>query len=160
MGPSDILLAILAAKTLAAPLDGQAGSHKPVVQDGILQLPLIGIPTEMEITGGNTTKRQVSVGQNNLLMPGIRPITALGIPLEIGTPPQTVIVEPDTASSKFWVPGIPEGQVRQEPESLYFDPQRSSSIKNLKKKEMSYYVSETASLDLVSDEVSIGGRWQ
>lgn len=153
----ETILIFLASNALAAPADGQGAADKPVVQDGILQLPLFGVTAELETTGNKVTKRQASAELDRQRFGGSRPITALGIALEVGTPPQTVIVEPDTGSAKLWLPGLRDGQVREEPRSTFFDRARSSSIQDLGQKELSTYQSEVAVLNVFSDEISVGG---
>ncbi|POR35619.1 Secreted aspartic proteinase [Tolypocladium paradoxum] len=124
-------LILLASTALSASVDGQEAANKPVVQDGILQLPLLTIKAAIGTTRSNVTKRQVPTDLDRQRFSGGGAVIALGIPLEIGTPPQTVIIEPDTGSSRFWVPGLGAGQVREEPKSTFFDRQRSSSLQDL-----------------------------
>lgn len=133
MGLHVTLLGLLASQALAAPAIGSAGETTPAVQDGILQLPIFTVPVEEETITSNVTKRQVSGDLDNFKYEGRKPIVALGLALEVGTPPQKIILEPDTGSSKLWIPGLLPGQARQGSESVFFDKEASSSAQDLKK---------------------------
>lgn len=149
---------LFASHALAAPVDSQDGTNNPVVQDGILQLSLSTVPIEKELNATKINKRQVPAPVDNFKFDGSRPIVALGIVLEVGTPPQKVIVEPDTGSSKLWIPGLIPGQTREDTESTHFDLKQSSSARDLNQEDGSRYASEAVIMNMFTDEVSIGGK--
>lgn len=152
------LVLLLASQALAAPVDSQDGTTKPIVQNGILQLSLSTVPIEKELNATNIAKRQVPAPVDNFKFDGSKPVVALGIVLEVGTPPQKVIVEPDTGSSKLWIPGLIPGETRADSESTHFDLQQSSSAEDLKKEDGSVYASERVIMNMFNDEFSIGGK--
>lgn len=146
---------LFASHALATP---QSTTNKPVVQDGILQLALSTVPIEKELNTTSLNKRQVSAPVDKFKFAGPRPLAALGIELQIGTPAQKVLVEPDTGSSKLWIPGPLPGLPRKDTESTFFFRTESSSAKDLNQQETSSYASETVVLNMVTDELSIGGK--
>lgn len=160
-------LCLLAGQAVAAPPAArQEGAVEPVVQDGVFQLPLFTVASEEELleggngtTGTATTKRQVPAGLDKVKYGGARPVMALGVTIELGTPPQKVLVEPDTASYQLWVPGgtTTDGGAGAEP--VYFDSDASTSKQDRKMKSAAAYgTSEMVEFDIISDEVSVGGK--
>ncbi|KAG8408727.1 hypothetical protein J3458_019744 [Metarhizium acridum] len=129
---------LLAGQSLAAPVDSAneapAGQNTPA---GVLQLPLV--PVTPDPQDASLSKRQAQGDLNMYRFLGLRPVVGFGMPLEIGTPAQTVIVEPDTGSDLFWVPQVRAGKVREEPASVYFDKYRSTSRRELNKQNLSRY---------------------
>ncbi|KAM0664290.1 hypothetical protein ACQRIU_006873 [Beauveria bassiana] len=161
-------LCLLAGQAVAAPPAArQDGAVEPVVQDGVFQLPLFTVASGEELLeGGNgtagtaRTKRQVITSLDNVKYGGSRPVTALGVIIEIGTPPQKVIIEPDTGSPRTWVPGATPDVGRTGVESVYYDKDASTSKQDLEQKFYASYGSgsEQVQYTIFKDEVSIGGK--
>ncbi|KAM3539400.1 hypothetical protein ARSEF1564_007692 [Beauveria bassiana] len=167
MRVSATFLCLLAGQAMAAsPAARHDGAVEPVVQDGVFQLPFFTVAAEVELleggngtTGTATTKRQVPTGLDKVKYGGARPVMALGVTIELGTPPQKVLVEPDTASYQLWVPGgtTTDGGTGAEP--VYFDSDASTSKQDRKMKSAAAYgTSEMVEFDIISDEVSVGGK--
>lgn len=149
------LVALFASRALAVPIDEQ----KEAPQDGLLQLPFFPMAAEIGNTGSPKTKRQVMEDLDKFEYKGRHGRTvALGTVIEIGTPPQKVVVEPDTASVKLWVPGLPDGEKPHAEDVTYYDTKRSSSVLDLKRSTEQSYVSQRYHLDMFADNVSVGGE--
>ncbi|KAG8408308.1 hypothetical protein J3459_017913 [Metarhizium acridum] len=157
MGVFEALFLLFASQALAAPVDSQEGTKNAAGQNGILHLPLV--PIAREVDARDIAKREISTPIDYFKYEGPKPATSVGIVLEIGQPPQKVIVEPDTGSSKFWVLGVKPGDNRGGAGSTYFDMKLSTSLQDLKKDDGAAYGggSERVNYALVTDEVSIGG---
>ncbi|KAK2598056.1 hypothetical protein QQS21_005833 [Conoideocrella luteorostrata] len=113
----------------------------------------------MEALTENKIKREVSTGMDRVLYgDGSSPIAALGISIEVGTPPQTVLIEPDTGSWQFWVPDLKPGSTRDSSKSIYFDRKHSYSMKDLRQTETIAYLGSEAYTNLFLDEISICGK--
>ncbi|KAM3523871.1 hypothetical protein NHJ13051_004848 [Beauveria bassiana] len=161
-------LCLLAGQAVAAPPAArQDGAVEPVVQDGVFQLPLFTVALEEELLeGGNgtagpaRTKRQVLTDLDRVKYGGKHPVPALGVIIEIGTPPQKVIIEPDTGSRRTWVPGATPDDGRTGVESVYYDKDASTSKQDLKQKFYAPYGPgrEKVQYTIFKDEVSIGGK--
>ncbi|KHN93955.1 Peptidase aspartic [Metarhizium album ARSEF 1941] len=159
MTPFETLLVLLASTALASTADSREQAiPKPVVKNGVLQLPLVTIHPEPDTADGNLTRRQVAADFDMRDYTGPRAVAALGIPLQVGTPPQTVFVEPDTGSSPFWVPNLPPGLSREGPLPVYFDLAASKTSRDLHRPEKMSYAGEKAYTQLFMDEVAIAGR--
>ncbi|OAA35902.1 secreted aspartic proteinase [Metarhizium rileyi] len=151
---SSLLFLLVACKSLAVPTEKQ-NSTAPA---GILQLPLFNVPGE---PGTNETvdtafnRRQVSTGLD--IFSG-KTWGFLGTVVEIGTPPQRVILEPDTASRFLWVPMLPFGRQRAGSESVYFDSISSSSLQDLGRTLTLKYSAESVIAEGHVEKVSIEGQ--
>ncbi|KAK2592408.1 hypothetical protein QQS21_009891 [Conoideocrella luteorostrata] len=149
---------LLVSTALASPAQKKGGSNEAArSQNSLLQLPLFTVPIDPEVVSGNTPKREVSTGIDNYQYNGRWPVTALGVELNIGTPPQKVIIEPDTGSPILWVPGFTPKQNFNTSEGIFFQYRNSTSLHDLKKRGVIGYMSGSVTIDMVSDEVSIGG---
>ncbi|KIE01415.1 Peptidase aspartic, partial [Metarhizium majus ARSEF 297] len=143
---------LLAGQSLAAPVDN--ANETPA---GVLHLPLV--PVTPDPQDSDLSKRQAQADLEVYRFLGRRPVVGFGMPLEIGTPAQTVIVEPDTGSDLFWVPQVRAGKVRDEPASVYFDKDRSTSRRELNKEYGSRYgQNEFVLWNVSADVVSVKGR--
>ncbi|KAF1730626.1 hypothetical protein CRV24_008695 [Beauveria bassiana] len=126
-----------------------------------MQLPLIILDQPAKPVRRNNAKRQASSVLDEYLYGGRRPVAALGVPIQIGTPPQTVILEPDTASASLWIAGLRNGQARDEPQSVYFDAKSSSSFQNFTKVAVERYgrlSNDYYVLTSIADDVSFAGK--
>ncbi|KAF5130832.1 hypothetical protein E5D57_007181 [Metarhizium anisopliae] len=123
---------LLAGQSLAAPVDN--ANETPA---GVLHLPLV--PVTPDPQDADLSRRQAQADLEVYRFLGRRPVVGFGMPLELGTPAQTVIVEPDTGSDLFWVPQVRAGKARDEPASVYFDKDRSTSRRELNKEYGSQY---------------------
>ncbi|KAK2593675.1 hypothetical protein QQS21_008618 [Conoideocrella luteorostrata] len=157
MGFIKFVISMMLTTAIAAPSASKKTPSVKVAKEGILQLSLFTIPPEIETNLKNKTKRQASTELENYMFEGSKPIKALGIILEIGTPPQKVIVEPDTASEILWIQGLPDGKVRDGSKSTYFEQKASRSLQNLKRDSFISYVGQQVALDMFADTVSVGG---
>ncbi|KAH0594330.1 hypothetical protein MHUMG1_07678 [Metarhizium humberi] len=143
---------LLAGQSLAAPVDN--ANETPA---GVLHLPLV--PVTPDPQDADLSRRQAQADLEVYRFLGRRPVVGFGMPLELGTPAQTVIVEPDTGSDLFWVPQVRTGKVRDEPASVYFDKDRSTSRRELNKEYGSQYgQNEFVLWNVSADVVSIKGR--
>ncbi|KAK2616789.1 hypothetical protein QQS21_000166 [Conoideocrella luteorostrata] len=152
------IFSMLSGAMAAPPTVKETPVNKVGHQEGILQLSLFNVPLELEMGANNKTKRQISTELENYIYDGSGgAIKTLGIALEFGTPPQKVIVEPDTASDKLWIQRVPHGHQRSGSKSTHFDEGASSSLHDLKRQDHISYVSEVVPMDIFEDIVSIGG---
>lgn len=152
MPVSKTLLLLLASQSLALPSEKQASPAAP----GVLHLPLVYVPSAVDTDGKTVTRRQLSTGADNYQYNGDS--FALGTVIEVGTPPQKVIVEPDTGSTNFWVLGLQSGQKRAGAESTFFDQNSSSSLQDLGRERVNSYGNERITTELYSENISIGGK--
>ncbi|KAK2593846.1 hypothetical protein QQS21_008461 [Conoideocrella luteorostrata] len=148
---------LLAAKTLAAVANHKESPHEAKGQNGFIQFPLVPIHAEPAAASKSTTKRQLSTGIDDYEYGGRYHETALGVELTIGTPPQKVIIEPDTASSPLWVPGFAPNLNLNASTGVFFHQKDSSSVQDLGKEDEIKYSRDKVVFNMVSDEVSIGG---
>ncbi|EFY97922.1 peptidase A1family protein [Metarhizium robertsii] len=151
MPVSKALLLLLASQSLALPSEKQ---ESPAAA-GVLHLPLVYVPSAVDADGKHATRRQLSTGIDNYQY---NKDIAVGAVIEVGTPPQKVIVEPDTGSNNFWVLGLQPGQKRAGAESTFFDQNSSSSLQDLGRERFNSYGNEQITTELYTDNVSFGGR--
>lgn len=158
--PIHLLVTFLSLQAMPLVAGAAVPAESPGQSDGILQLPLITLDQLVQPVGANNTKRQAGSDLDEYFYGGRKPVAALGVPIQIGTPPQTVILEPDTASTHFWVAGLRDGQAREEPRSVYYDAKSSVSFQNLTKMAVASYVSgnDNYVLTSVADDVSFAGK--
>ncbi|EFY96981.1 peptidase A1family protein [Metarhizium robertsii] len=153
MGVFKTLFLLFASQALAAPVDGQEGTKNAAGQNGILHLPLVHFAKEVDAR--DIEKRGFSTPLDYFKYDGERAVTAVGIVLDVGTPPQKVILEPDTGSSKFWLLGLKPGDTRGNGPSVYFDQKQSQSLQDLNKEDgASYGSGERVTYNMVTDKVS------
>ncbi|KID84321.1 secreted aspartic proteinase [Metarhizium guizhouense ARSEF 977] len=156
MGVFETLFLLFASQALAAPVDGQEGTKNADGQNGILHLPLVHFAKEVDAR--DIAKRGFSTPLDNFKYDGKKAVTAVGIVLDVGTPPQKVILEPDTGSSNFWLLGLKPGDTRGDGPSTYFDQKQSQSLQDLNKENgASYGSDERVTYNMVTDKVSFGG---
>lgn len=149
---SNALFLLLASQSLAAPTEKQE-----TPKAGVLQLPVFQVPTINKTHDKALTRRQVSTEVDQFHYQN-HDLGALGTVIEIGTPPQRVIVEPDTGSDLLWVPSLQPGHQREGVESTFFDEKSSSSIKDIGKSITYKFSEESIEAKGYWDDVSIGGR--
>ncbi|KJK76295.1 hypothetical protein H634G_08355 [Metarhizium anisopliae BRIP 53293] len=156
MGVYETLFLLFASQALAAPVDGQEGTKNAAGQNGVLHLPLVHFAKEVDVR--NIEKRGFSTPLDYFKYDGKNAVTAVGIVLDVGTPPQKVILEPDTGSSKFWLLGLKPGDTRGNEPSAYFDHKQSQSLQDMNKEDGAGYGSgERVTYNIVTDKVSFEG---
>lgn len=99
MGVFKTLFLLFTSQTLTVPVNSQEGTKNAAGQNGMLHLFLV--PIVKELNTRDITKREVLTPLSNYKYEERNPVTFVGIVLEVSTPPQKVIVEPDTGSLKF-----------------------------------------------------------
>lgn len=157
MGVYETLFLLFASQALAAPVDGQEGTKNAAGQNGVLHLPLVHFAKEVDVR--DIEKRGFSTPLDYFKYDGKNAVTAVGIVLDVGTPPQKVILEPDTGSSKFWLLGLKPGDTRGNEPSAYFDQKQSQSLQDMNKEDGAGYGSgERVTYNMVSDKVSFEGK--
>jgi hypothetical protein len=124
-----------------------------LVGNGYIKYP---ITVENPPAGPGPARRQNEVGLTNE-----QNGAAYTIQLEIGTPPQPIVVQLDTGSSALWVdPNCANADGSQSQSfcsSLSrFDPAASSSLVDLKESETLRYGKGNASVEWVTDFVTAG----
>lgn len=157
MGVYETLFLLFASQALAAPVDGQEGAKNAAGQNGVLHLPLVHFAKEVDVR--NIEKRGFSTPLDYFNYDGKNAVTAVGIVLDVGTPPQKVIMEPDTGSSQFWLLGLKPGDTRGNEPSAYFDHKQSQSLQDMNKEDGTAYGSgERVTYNIVTDTVSFEGK--
>ncbi|XWX01990.1 hypothetical protein V2A60_010022 [Cordyceps javanica] len=152
MSISKGLVLLLTSQALALPREVLQAQEAP---GGLIHLPLAPVTPVTDEGAKSVARRQIFSGVDQYQY---TTDAAMGVVVEIGSPPQKVIVEPDTGSRDLWVLDLQPGQKREEPASTFFDRSGSSSLKALGNTRMVSFASERFETDLYSDNVSFGGQ--
>lgn len=156
MSVSRALLLLLASRALALPREPLEARQVP---SGVLHLPLVNMPASP--AAGAKLRRQISLSMDQYLYSDNA--VAVGAVFDVGTPPQKVILEPDTGSTDLWLLGLQPGQAREGgpggPASTFFDQNASTSLTALGGPPVSHsFASERITTENYADIFSYGGN--